>query len=459
MNKKTGWIIVGSIVILALLVGGGWFLSQNQRASTNSYEIQLENQYQRSFHQLASGMDNINAQLAQVLVTTSHKQTLLNLSNLWRQVYGAVNDLSNIPLPIHELENTDIFLNDMAEYSYYLMKKNIMEGKVLSQNDWSQLQEFYNRSKVVKDELGQIEAKILNENLRLIDVAGDMAKADESQQKNQIVSAFRGIEEKIQAFPELEFEEGVRKIEPEPRPIEGEQISQERAIEIATEFLSGFNDQKREAKIEFISEGSKIPIYGVCFYNGEKDTEPIYVEVSQKGGVVLQMYQYREIAEAKYDEEACSQWAKQFLVNMGFPTMAQVDSQSDDKMVDLTFVPVQNSVYLYSDMVKMQVARDNSKLLNYDQTSYATRHYKRDIKAPTLTESEVRTGMNPNFEVTAIRLALIPHEYRAEEILTYEIRGKINKEVFSVFVDAHTGDEVRMVRITEPEQYLVNTSQ
>lgn len=455
--KKSSGLLIGLAVLLAIGLGlGGWRLYQANEAQ-GQYKLQVENNYQRSFHQLSSGMDNINAQLAQVLVTTSHEQTLLSLSNLWREVYGTINDLSNLPVAMHELESTDLFLNNVAEYSYYLIRKNILKGNSLNEADWAQIQEFYQRSKVVTNELDQIEAKILNEDLRFSDVPLYLAN-EENQEENSIVSAFRSIENQVHAFPELDFEEGVRKIEPEPRPITGEQITEVQAIEAASAFLSNYDEQPREAKVEFISEGGAIPIYGVRFY-GSKETEPIYIEVSQKGGHVLQMYQYRDIGEAQYDEAEVAKRAAQILINMGFPTMVQVDAQVDNRIVDLTFVPVQNGVYIYSDMVKMQLARDDNKLLNYDQTSYATRHYARPIGSPVLTELEVRTGMNPNFEVTDIRLALITDEYSVNEILTYEVRGTIVEEEFAVFVDAKSGEEIRIVRLTKPQQYLVNTSE
>ena len=54
--------------------------------------------------------------------------------------------------------------------------------------------------------------------------------------------------------------------------------------------------------------------------------------------------------------------------------------------------------------------------------------------------------MNPNFKVEDIRLALITDEYSVNEILTYEVRGTVVNESFSIFVNAQTGQETRIVR-------------
>lgn len=461
MNKK-GWGIIAVALIVAV-IGAAVIWGTHQRGSADEMQennllvVRVENSYQRDFHQLADSMDNINAQLAQILVTTSHEQTLLGISNLWREVYGAVGSLSGLPSAMHELESTDLLLNDVAEYSYYLMRKNVLDKKELNDKDWAQLADFYQRSKVVRDELSQIEAKVLNDNLRFSDVERYLASEASSNGENAIVSAFRSIESQIHAFPEMNFEEGVRKIEPEPRPIAGEQITQLEATELAEDFYSRYHQIIKESRVEFASEGGKIPVYGVRLYIEGSD-EPVYIEVSQKGGLILQMYRYREIGPPVLSEKEAETKALEFLQTQGFPTMKLVEMRNDETMADLTFVPVQEGAYIYSDMVKLQLALDNGEVINYDQTSFATRHYQREIAAPVLSAEQVRQGMNPNFTVSDIRLALITDEYSVREILTYEVRGTVVDEKFAIFVDAATGKEVRIVRLTEAPEYLAVTS-
>ena len=126
--------------------------------------------------------------------------------------------------------------------------------------------------------------------------------------------------------------------------------------------------------------------------------------------------------------------------------MACVDSITDDRVADLTFVPKMSGIYIYSDMVKIQIALDDNSILNYDQTSYATRHYQRQLPVPAISKEQILTNMNPNFQVEAVRLALITDEYSVNEILTYEVEGTVVEEQFSIFVDAQSGQEIRIVR-------------
>ena len=441
MKRENYFLLFIIGILLLLLFGGAWWYNQKlndleQQQQTIAY--QAEGQYQRNFGELSDSIQAMNSQLAQLLVTTSQEQLLLGLSSLWREVYSAINYLGGLPVAMHELESTDLLLNDVAEYSYYLLRKNVLQQKPLSQQDWNQLEEFYRRSRVVQTELDELGSQILSQNLRLTELSLE-------DEENVVNTTFRSIESQVHAFPELKFEEGVRKIEPDPRAITGEQITQIEAVTAADTFLDALQIAHSQGQVEFSSQNAKIPIYGVRYQNESKDTV-LYVEVSQKGGQVLQFYQTRDIGAAQHDTQEATEQALSFLQELHFTDMACVDSITDDRVADLTFVPKMNGIYIYSDMVKIQIALDDNSILNYDQTSYATRHYQRQLPTPTVSKEQILTNMNPNFQVERVQLALITDEYSINEILTYEVRGTVVEETFSVFVDTQSGQEIRIVR-------------
>ena len=433
------------LILIALLLGFlavVFFWSQQKIDQLEQKQMQTawqaESHYQRSFGELSDSVEAINGQLAQLLVTSSQEQLLLGLSSLWREVSSAVSHLGSLPVAMYELENTDLLLSDVGEYSYYLLRKNILQQTPLSETDWNQLEDFYRRSRVVQTELDRLENRILNENLLLSAFSAE-------DEENIMAATFRSIESQVHAFPELKFEEGVRKIEPEPRPIEGNPVSREDAVEAANNFLDMLHITHTDGYVEFVSEETPIPVYGVRYRNEREDTI-LYVEVSQNGGHILQFYQNREITDSKYTPEQAAERAGELLEKLHFTDMACIDIDADDHIADLTFVPKQNGIYIYSDMIKIQIALDDNTILNFDQTSYATRHYQRTLPAPSISREQILQNSNPAFQVEDIRLALITDEYSVREILTYEVRGTVVDEQFSVFIDASTGKEVRIVR-------------
>ncbi len=434
------------VLLLFFLAGGFWWFQQKintleQQKTSAAY--QAENQYQRSFGELSDSVQAMNGQLAQLLVTSSQEQLLLGLSSLWQEVSSAISYLGNLPVAMHELENTDLLLNDVAEYSYYLLRKNVLHQHPLSETDWNQLEDFYQRSRVVQIELDKLENRILNENLLL----STLSLEDE---ENAVAAAFRSIESQIHAFPALKFEEGVRKIEPEPRAIEGARITREDAVSAADDFLDMFHIAHSDGQVEFVSEDTHIPVYGVRYHNESEDTV-LYVEVSQNGGHILQFYQTRNIREPQFTAKQAIARAEELLQNLHFSDMACIDAITDDRTADLTFVPKQNNIYIYSDMVKIQMALDDNSILNFDQTSYATRHHPRNLPVPAISQEQLLENRNPNFQVEEVRLALIPDEYSVRELLTWEIRGSVVGEHFSIFTDASSGQELRIVRHSSPD--------
>ena len=162
------------LILIALLLGFlavVFFWSQQKIDQLEQKQMQTswqaESHYQRSFGELSDSVEAINGQLAQLLVTSSQEQLLLGLSSLWREVSSAVSHLGSLPVAMYELENTDLLLSDVGEYSYYLLRKNILQQTPLSETDWNQLEDFYRRSRVVQTELDRLENRILNENLLL----------------------------------------------------------------------------------------------------------------------------------------------------------------------------------------------------------------------------------------------------------------------------------------------------
>jgi len=440
-------------VLTVALVGTGYF-AYNQYRMNEDLMRRAESQYQRSFHELVFNVDTINSQLAQTLISSSSEQVMLSLTNLWRESFTASSNLGGIPIAMVELDKTDKLINDIAEYSYYMLKANNLQKQNMTDKEWEKLQEFYERSKVVRNELQGIEAAVLDRDLSFVEVETVVMRRGQDLADNTIVDGFRTIEDKVKAFPDLQFDEGVQKIEPEPRPIAGKEISEEEAVAIAKRFMNDHDGPITKAEVSFSSEG-KIPIFGVKTFKEDQDI-PSYLEVTKRGGHVIQMYMERAIREANLDFQAAEENAQNFLKEHNLTGMELVDIATDTNTAVFTFVPTEKQVRLYSDMVKAHVALDNGQIISFDQTSYLAYHHDRTIPAPNLTEEKVTGSMNPNFEVQQVTLAMVPGEFKEnQEILCYEVRGKMKDEKFILFINADTGEDFRIVRLTKPQEFEI----
>lgn len=426
------------IVLLTIVCSFCFYHIHDLQKDKKQLSYQTEAFYQRNLGELANSLQTINAQLAQLLVTTSQEQLLYGLSCLWREVHSAVTSLSSLPIAMHELEKTGLLLHDIAEYSYFLMKSNVLTHKPLSENDWTKLETFYQRSSLVQNEVDYLESKILSENQLL-------ASLSQQNEENFLFSAFRNIENQIAEFPEILFADGVEKITPEPVPIIGEQISESEAITHANKFIhtlpTSQNQQTIQGKLLFVANSANIPVYGIAYSDNR------YVIVSQAGGHILQYYHSKKAQPATYSAKDLEANANKLLHQLGFTDMVCVERKFDTICASYVYVPQQDHVYLYPDMIKLQMSLSDGALLHFDQTNYQTQHSLRVFPAPLLSENDVSTHRNPNFLKEEIHLALITDAYSNKEILTYEIRGTILGETFSIFVDAQTGKEIQIIRL------------
>lgn len=439
------------VLVIALLITGIW--GYNQYMLNKDLLRRAESQYQKNFYELVSSMDNINSQLAQTLVSSSPKQIMFSLSNLWRDCFAAKNNMGSIPLAMVKLDKTELLLTDIAEYSYYLLEKNNLEQKKLTEKEWQKIQDLYERSKVIKDELEEVQASVLNKDLSFVDLETKALVQGRKLKNNTIVEGFNMVENKMKAFPDLDFAEGVLKIEPEPRPLKGQKIDQQEALLIAKQFMNRHDGPVERQDIAFVGQGT-IPTYGVRTYK-KNSKIPSYVEVTQKGGQVIQMYIDSPVKSSTIEIEKALEMAEKFLQEHKFLDMELIDADSNNNIIIFTFIPSQEGVVLYPDMVKVQVALDSGKVISFDQTSYLSYHHRRNIPAAKISPEEATSDMNPNFNIQKVRLALIPSEYEQAELLTYEVRGKIKNETFIIFVNALTGEDERVVRITKPQLFPV----
>ncbi len=431
------------LIVLLMVSGYSMFRLQQLEKDHQRISYQAEAMYQRSFGELADSVQTMNEQLAKLLVTSSREQLLYGLSGLWREVYSAISSLGALPVAMHQLEQTDLLLHDVAEYSYYLMRKNVLNQQPLSSQDWQQLEDFYRRSGIVQQELERLETSLLTEDFRL-------AALSVNDEENLVAAAFRSIESQVTALPEIQFEEGVRKIEPEPQPIQGSVISESEAIDKANAFLSILENTQntntsqetiQQGSLAFIADHAKLPVYGIAYPDNR------YVEVSCTRGLILQYYHTRELQNARLSASQAEIQAQNILHKLQLYNMVCVESSMDGTTASFSFVPQQEQVYLYPDMINLQLALDDGTLLSFDQTSYQTRHHHREIASPRIEPDAILQNRNPNFTVDTLRLALIMDEYSTRELLVYELRGRIIGENFSIFIDANTGQELRIVRL------------
>ena len=105
---------------------------------------------------------------------------------------------------------------------------------------------------------------------------------------------------------------------------------------------------------------------------------------------------------------------------------------------------------LYSDLIRVRVCEQKGRVVGMDARTYGLRPHGARDTVPTLSREEACGRLSPELRAESVHLALIPLGRR--EVLTYECACRFGEEEFLVYLDAHTGEEVRIYRVHDSAQ-------
>lgn len=443
MKISRHWLLSG-ILAVALLATGVW--GYQEAKTRQNLQNRAESQYQKSFHELTWHLDNISGQLAQALISSSREQSILTIATIWRQVFAAQSNIGGLPLAFVPLSKTEKLLADTSDAASTLLTKTAQGEGGFDEKGIKALEELYNRAKILRKDMNKLGADILNKELNWTEVEVASLSAGSQLQDNTIVDGFRLMEKKLEEYPEINLGENLTPVEPETREIRGKQeISLKEAETIALNWWYPVPGQ-HVAKLSYEGVGD-IPTYGIEISPLEKESGPVYIDISKLDGSVIWAMKNKATGEGKLDLNEGEKKASAFLEQHGLKNFVLVQTQKEDLMGIYTFVPRQDKVLLYPDQVKIQVALDNGEVTGFEGTPFYMYHRQRDLPPAKLNEDSLRKMISPRLKVELIRPALIVSTW-GKEILTWEVRGTFYEEKFVIFYNADTGSEEAIIRIT-----------
>lgn len=442
MGRILGVVLV-AILIIAVAGTGYWGYLEHQ--DKNSLLIKAENNYQRAFHNLNNNMSNLEDELGKSLAMNSRELLAPCMANIWRISYDAQQNIGQLPLYLTPFNKTERFLNHLADLTHGIGMRDL-ENEPLTDEEWEQLQELHNQAQDLQNDLKAIQTKVLNENLRWMDV--EMAVAAENKDtESTILNGIEDVDQKLEGFIETEFGTEYNKIGDKKEKINGETITAEEAKEIVREFL----DVDPNVEMEVSEDDSEDYIAYSIHYDNPEDNKRVAVDVSKQGGHVLWYLIARDIDESDIGLHDAQNEALQFLEERGITSMTPVESDQYDNVGVFDFVYNKDGVRMYIMPVRVKVSLDNGDILGYEALDYVV-NFDEDIEVPEpeITLEEAKANVNGNLEVLEEHLSMIEME-EGEYVLCYELLGRINNESYRVFINAVTGEEERVEKLKKAE--------
>ncbi len=423
-------ILVGVIIYLA-------YLLKNKKDETINVS---ENSYDMAFYELVSYSQNVENYLAKSLITKSSSYSAETLTYLWREANLAQTYLCMLPIQSQELENTERFLNQVSDYSLSLSRKTI-KGEELSEEDLKNLEILHSYSIEVSQALNQLFSEISSGQVSWKDL--NNSGTEFATQVSNNLDAFNAIEDNFHEYSGLIYDGAFSEhlTSEEKKGLTGEEISEEKASEIAKEFIG--NDIQEFNKLGYV-ENANIPVYS---FSAKKNNNDISITISKTGGHIVYMNSNRDVSEEKISYEDANKMGKEYLEQKGFMNMKETYYLNEMGILTVNYAYVQDEVVMYPDLIKVKIALDNGEILGIETTGYLNNHTERVLDKYKISLNQAKLRLNKNIDIQSEGKAVIPTKWKTE-IQCYEFKGKVNGTEFLVYINAETGEEQDILIIT-----------
>ena len=429
-------LVVTLVTVIAVL---GLYTYKRER----QFRQTAENNYNMAFFELVSYVENVETYLAKSLISSTPEHGAETLTHVWREANLAQSYLARLPMGSQELANTSKFLNQVSDYSFSLSRKNI-NNQNLTDDDFNNLKELHTYSVELENTLNQLSADINDGRIKWGELTNKGSSVFLTQVSNISKDSFDNLEENFHEYSGLiydgAFSEHMTSVE--KKGLTGEEISEEEAKKIATDFVG--NDKIGEINSNGVSEDTDIPSYDFSIKAKNDKNEIITVSVSKKGGHIIFMNYNRNVEAESISQERADEIGKDFLNSKGFPNMKETYYLKQNGIVTINYAYNQKStngdVIVYPDLIKVKVALDNGEILGIETTGYLNSHYERNIPTAKITKEKAKENLNKSLQIESEGMAIIPTEFKTE-IFCWEFKGKVDDTEFLVYINAETGAE------------------
>ena len=392
--------------------------------------------YERAFYETAELMSGIENNLDKLFVTGSSVRAQELLGEISRAATAAQNNLDVLPASLAAISESLKFVNQAGDYAAALDSR-LSEGDSITDSDRETL-------RALRDTCTSLNALIDEVIVRLERGEHPLSAAAAGSPLPDLGSI--DLSDASVDYPVLlydgPFSDG--RGEKALRALEGQrEITADEAKQAARRFIG----EDRISALWLTGEGSvPAPCYEMSAY---VDEGLVSLAVTKQGGQILFMMIDAAPAEPLFDASQLVADASRFLRERGYGEMTASYWTEWDGFLTVNFVPVQDGVPLYPDLVKVELSMETGEVVGLEALNYLTNHVQRVLDRPKLSEVEARERLNPSLDAAGARLCLIPLEQT--EKLAYEFSASLEDTHYLVYIDALTGEELVIYRLIEDE--------
>ncbi|CAM3570984.1 germination protein YpeB [Marinicrinis lubricantis] len=431
--------------ITAILLIGAVYWGYQENQEKNSILIKAENSYQRAFHNLSYHLDQLHNELGNTLAisTNSKDYQRRQLVNVWRITSEAQSEISQLPLSLLTFHETEKFLANIADFTYHTAVRDF-EKEPLSEKEMKTLQTLYKHSDEISKNVLDVQDKVIENHLRWMDVEVAVAQED-SVRDNAIIDGFKLVDQKVGEYEDVDFGPSsadtyeTRSI----KQLSGKMMTKEEILQKAQQ---NFALQGSDIQVVHNGKGTEFQSYSVTAQT--KRGPRMQMDYTTKGGHLVYFIKEREIKNKQIDQNQAIQSASQFLKKNIGGAMEPISYDEYENVASITFATKKNNVVIYPEKLVVRVALDNGEVAGLSAADYVYEKKDRKWSPPKLSKQEAAKSLSDGFKVSDSGLALIQDDFK-KEVLAYQFVGRSNSTFYRVFIDANTGNIVKIENLQE----------
>ncbi|MDU1324141.1 MAG: germination protein YpeB [Clostridiales bacterium] len=444
--RRRTLVRAASFLLAAFVVVGG--LALQARARAEAYRLYLENGYRHAFAELSANLNELDVALQKGIYATSPSMLGVLCTQIYGKAMSAQMALGELPYSNVELEQTAAFLAKAGDYAAALSRSAAVTG-VCSDEQREALRGLSAGASDLSARVAGLQSDLMGGAVTLEDLEAAEARLSAAEGGGHTLadSSYQTVESDFPELPSLiydgPFSEHIAGRT--PAMLEGrEDVTQDEARLAAARFL----DLKPEL-FTLVSAGSgRLPTYS---FSAMVDGGELYVEVTRRGGLVVELLHSRPVESAALSREEAVAAAAAFLTSRGYPNMTESYFIDQGNVLTINFAAQQGEVLCYPDLVKVSVALDNGRVVGFESEGYLMNHTLRDLPRSPVSLGKAQAALSPELDILSHRLALIPTggEY---EVLTHEFKCQsADGRHVLVYINAQTGQEEKILILLEDE--------
>jgi germination protein YpeB len=405
-------------------------------SQANDYATQLENVYKKNYYELVENANSVDTNISKLLSSDEETYQAKMLSEISQDAKEMQNNIASLPLYSNSIVESVRFINQMSGYTQILDEK-VRSGESLTDEDLQVLEQMHQSLTEMKVFLNKMASRMTNGYSILHSREKYHSDVDDFNLD------FGGIYSEDSDYPTMiydgPFSDSV--LNKEVKGLVGDELSREEVYakvdEIFTNAISLQYDGQTNGKFKTFN-----------FLVTNADGQDLFVQATKIGGHILNVNGHNNSSAANISYDQAERVALDFAAKNGVEDAQVVWHQQLDDQIYFNIAPVQDGVVLYPDLVKVKVDLQYGNVVGYDAIAYFTNHTERSISEAAISESEAKSAIEQDYDISDGRLCLSPLDYN-REVLCWEFVCDNDGETFYIYINAETGVEENILKVVQ----------